>query len=254
MMSALGLDLYSTAALLFLAGSALIAGLARGFSGFGSALIFMPLASTVMSAQIAAPLLLIVDIVTATPLIPRALKQADKRETVLMAAGALFGAPLGAWALTQMDPLTIRWMIVILIVPMLALLMSGWRYVGERTVLLTTAVGGLSGFFGGVAQVGGPPTVLYWLRDGGATIMRANIILFFAMLSVITTFSYLASGILTSSILGLALVAGPVYGLGIWLGSHMFGLASEKTFQRVCYALIAIAAVISLPILDGVLR
>jgi uncharacterized membrane protein YfcA len=84
--------------------------------------------------------------------------------------------------------------------------------------------------------------------------MRANIILFFAMLSVITTFSYLASGILTSSILGLALVAGPVYGLGIWLGSHMFGLASEKTFQRVCYALIAIAAVISLPVLDGVLR
>ena len=34
----------------------------------------------------------------------------------------------------------------------------------------------------------------------------------------------------------------------------LFGLASEATFRRVCYAMIAAAAFVSLPIFDGLLR
>jgi hypothetical protein len=34
----------------------------------------------------------------------------------------------------------------------------------------------------------------------------------------------------------------------------MFHIASETTFRRVCYALIAFSAIISLPLLDGILR
>jgi uncharacterized protein len=36
-----------------------------------------------------------------------------------------------------------------------------------------------------------------------------------------------------------------------WLGSHMSWLASEETFRRICYAL---AALVSLPLFDGMLR
>ena len=45
----------------FLIAAALAAGLARGFSGFGAALIFVPLASAVVGPQVAVPLLLVVD-------------------------------------------------------------------------------------------------------------------------------------------------------------------------------------------------
>jgi hypothetical protein len=34
----------------------------------------------------------------------------------------------------------------------------------------------------------------------------------------------------------------------------LFGKASEHLFRSICYALIALAALIGLPILDGVLR
>ena len=66
-----------------------------------------------------------------------------------------------AWA----DPLAVRWGIVALIVTMLTLLISGWRYPGKPTVPVTVGVGGVAGFFGGLAQLGGPPIVMYWLRD-----------------------------------------------------------------------------------------
>ncbi|MBL9048296.1 MAG: sulfite exporter TauE/SafE family protein, partial [Tabrizicola sp.] len=48
--------------------------------------------------------------------------------------------------------------------------------------------------------------------------------------------------------------AAPGYALGLFLGTRMFRLASELAFRRACYLLIAAAAVISLPALDGALR
>ena len=51
----------STQAILAIVLIALIAGLARGFSGFGAALIFVPMASAVIGPKVAALLLLVVD-------------------------------------------------------------------------------------------------------------------------------------------------------------------------------------------------
>jgi uncharacterized protein len=254
-LAALGLEGYSFASLAFIVISAFVAGMARGFSGFGSALIFIPLASSMVGARLASPLLLVIDFVAAAPLIPNAWQHADRRDVGTLLFGTLFGVPFGTWALTQMDPLAVRWMIVALIVPMLALLMSGWRYRGRPTAILTAAVGAIAGFFNGVAQVGGPPIVLYWLRDlTAARVVRANIIVFFAASSVLTIFSYLTGGVLTTAVLGLALLTCPSFGIGLWLGSRMFGLAGDETFRRICYALIALAALISLPLFDGWLR
>jgi uncharacterized membrane protein YfcA len=251
----LGLADYSSASLAFILITAFVAGLARGFSGFGSALIFIPLASSMIGPKLASPLLLVIDFIAAAPLIPNGWQHAVRRDVGTMLLGSFVGVPIGAWALTQMDPLAVRWMIVALIVPMLALLMSGWRYRGTPTLSLTAGVGAIAGFFNGVAQVGGPPIVLYWLRDTtAARIVRANIIVFFAASSVFTIFSYLIGGVLTTSVVGLAVLTGPAFGIGLWLGSRMFGLASEETFRRICYALIALAALVSLPLFDGWLR
>jgi uncharacterized membrane protein YfcA len=84
--------------------------------------------------------------------------------------------------------------------------------------------------------------------------VRANIILFFFCTSVISGFTYLAAGLLNAQVLFLALVTAPGYAVGMYLGTRMFGLASDRTFRRACYLLIAGAALVSLPVLDGLLR
>ena len=90
---------------------AFVSGTARGFSGFGSALIFMPLASSFVAPQLVAALLLIIDFVATLPLIPNAWKQADRKATSVMAFGALIGVPVGTWFLSRLDPVTTRWII-----------------------------------------------------------------------------------------------------------------------------------------------
>ena len=235
--------------------TAFASGLGRGFSGFGSALIFMPLASAMIGAKVASPLMLIIEIIAAIGLVPSAARIANKRDVALMAIGSLVGVPLGALFLLYADPLTVRWLIVALIVPLLGLMMAGWRYTGRTTPPLTITVGTIAGFFGGVAQVSGPPVVMYWLRDAATPAMiRASVILYFAVSDVILIVSYLFGGLFSFEIVALAVILGPVFAIGLWIGSHMFGLASETTFRRACYAMIAVSAFISLPLFDRILR
>ena len=53
-------------------GVALVAGLARGFSAFGAALIFMPLGSAILGPRLAAAVLLLADGIATLPLVPGA--------------------------------------------------------------------------------------------------------------------------------------------------------------------------------------
>jgi uncharacterized membrane protein YfcA len=245
----------STGRLIVLLVSAFVAATARGFSGFGAALIFVPLASTVVDPRVASPLLLITDAVLAVGFIPDALRRADKREVGIMAAGAAIGIPLGTLILISLDQLTIRWAVVALATSMLVLLVSGWRYRGKPTVPLTFFVGGFAGVCSGAAQVGGPTVVTYWLGSPAPPlVMRANIILYFSLSTAIAMVSYFVGGVLTLTVVKLALVVGPVYGTGLFLGSRLFGVADESIFRRICYVLIAVAVVVSLPLLDGVIR
>lgn len=245
----------SAPALAFLLATAFIAALARGFSGFGAALIFLPLAATVVDPKIASPLLLITDAVLAVGFIPNAFRTADKREVGIMGLGAAIGIPLGTVLLIRTDPLIIRWAVVVLAASMLTLLMSGWRYRGRPTPPFTFGVGAFAGVCSGAAQVGGPAVIAYWLGSTkGAAIIRASIILYFAISTAIAIVSYLVGGVLTVTVLKLALVVAPVYGLGLFIGARLFGVADESFFRRICYALIAVAIVISLPVLDGVIR
>jgi uncharacterized protein len=234
---------------------AFIAGVARGFSGFGAAMIFMPLASSVAAPRLVAALLLIIDFVAAAPLLPGAWRQADHKPTAIIVAGALVGVPVGTYFLSRLDPVTTRWIISGFVGALLLLLLSGWRHRGKDHVALSVGIGALSGFCSGLAQTGGPPIVGYWLgRPVASAVARANIFLFFGASDFFSVVSYAASGLMTRDAILFSLVVGPVYGVGVKLGASWFGRASEAMFRGICYVLIAFAVFFGLPALDDVLR
>jgi uncharacterized membrane protein YfcA len=217
-------DDVSSSAAIALGVIAFIAATARGFSGFGAALIFMPLASSVAGPRLVAALLLVIDFVSAAPLVPNAWRDADRKATAMIVAGAFVGVPVGTYFLTRLDPITARWIISGFVLALLMLLLSGWRYRGKDHAALSVAVGAFSGFGSGLAQTGGPPIV-----------------------------SYAVSGLITWDSLKLSLLIGPIYAIGVAFGASLFGRASERVFRAICYALIAMAVIFGLPALDGVL-
>jgi uncharacterized protein len=234
---------------------AFVSGTARGFSGFGSALIFMPLASSMADPRLVAALLLVIDFVAAAPLLPNAWEKADRKATAIMVFGALIGVPIGTYFLSRLDPVTTRWIISSFVFALLLLLLSGWRYRGKEHAAISIGIGGLSGFCSGLAQTGGPPIVAYWLGRPIASVMaRANIVLFFGASDLFSAVSYAPAGLITMDSILFSFVVGPVYGIGVWFGASLFGKASETVFRTICYALIAAAVIFGLPALDSILR
>lgn len=245
----------SGSALAWLIAAALAGGLARGFSGFGAALIFVPLASVALGTRQAAPLMLALEVLAVALLTPAAWRIADRREVAWLALGAALGTPLGAAVLALADPLALRWGVALAILGLLGLLASGWRFRGLPSRPVTLGFGLAGGVLGGVAMVSGPPAMAYLLgREGGARQLRADFALYLAAGAVFAGIAYAAAGLLDRSLVAPVLVAAPVYWLGILGGTRMFGLASERAFRLACFWMIALAALLSLPVWDGLLR
>ncbi|MBX9596483.1 MAG: sulfite exporter TauE/SafE family protein, partial [Roseomonas sp.] len=108
--------------------ASLASGIARGFSGFGAALVFMPLAAFAIGPRLAAPLLLVIDFVPMILLLRGAWGLADKAEVGWLSLGVLLGLPLGIAALALADPLALRWLVAGVILALLVLAASGLRF------------------------------------------------------------------------------------------------------------------------------
>jgi uncharacterized membrane protein YfcA len=171
----------------FLAISALLAGLAKGFSGFGAALVFMPLATGVIGPTLAAPMFLLIDAATAVPMVRSSWKLADRLELRTISLGALAGLPLGIAVLLTIDATLLRWFISILSLVLVAALALGWRYSGRPRTRTVVGVGFAAGALQGVAQISGPPVMVFWMGAGHPPArIRANGLIFFAGLTAVT--------------------------------------------------------------------
>ena len=234
---------------------AALSGFVRGFSGFGSALIYVPLISAVYEPRIAAATLLLIDLVGSAPFTVRELLRCNWREVVPVTAAAALAVPLGTMALIWVDPIVLRWLIAVLVLTLLAVLASGWRYHAKPTLPVSIGVGLFAGFGSGAVQIAGPAVIIFWLGgSSNAAVVRANLMVFFLLMGFVTGTAYVAQGIITADVLALAVLLGVPFMLAMWAGAHWFHGASEQAYRRAAYAIITLAAIVSMPLWDGLIR
>ncbi len=234
---------------------AVLSGFVRGFSGFGSALIYIPLIAAIYEPRISAPTLLLIDLAGSAPFTIRELARCNWREVAPITTAAALCVPLGVMALVLIDPIVLRWFIAVLVLGLLAVLASGWRYHGAPTLPVSIAVGLFAGFGSGAVQIAGPAVIIFWL--GGASnamTVRANLMVFFFLMDFITGGAYLVQGILTADVLALSILLGVPFILAMWAGARWFHGASDAAYRRAAYAIIALSALVSLPLWDRFLR
>lgn len=231
--------------------TALIAGVTRGFSGFGGALIFVPLVSAAYGPRVAAPSLLVIDTLLTLPFLIPALRACLWRQVAPLAVGAVVAVPAGVWVLAHMDPMVLRWALALLGLGLLLLLVSGWRHTGQHNLPTTLAVGAVAGFCGGAAQMSGPAVVAYWLGSGQPSVLvRANLFGFFALVTLASGTAYAVGGLFTAEVGRLTLLLGPAYAIGLYAGARAFRGASDRHYRIAAYWVIAAAALLSLPLFD----
>ena len=245
------IDLVENMELALLVAAAFVAGTVRGFSGFGSGLVFLPIAAQVLSPFQALTTVVIADLLGAVPNIPRALKDCDRSDVLRLLAGLVVALPLGIWTLTFLDPDSFRYGVSALALFLLICLLSGLRYRGSVPNPMVYATGAMSGFTCGVAGIPGPPVILFYMaRPLSPAAIRANTFIFLsstdiAMLPALFAFGRLdGSAVLLGALLIVPNMAGNLF--GAWLFRPQY----ERTYRGIAYIIIAATAVSSLPVWD----
>ncbi|MGV3549948.1 sulfite exporter TauE/SafE family protein [Rhizobium sp.] len=232
--------------------AALMAGLARGFSGFGSGLIFMPMASAALGPRVAVASLLVFDFLVAGLPVLRKIRDVEIRGLIPIAIGISLFIPVGGWLAAHSDPVVIRWCLSAVVFLAIALLTAGLKWHGHETTPLLLAVGALSGTLGGMAALSGIVIVIYWLaRDIAPDRLRRNMFTLLLLTAIVQAATYALNGMLTEQVFAVAALMLVPYVAGTWAGSMVFTLASPQTFRKIVYVMILFSGVIGLPVFDG---
>lgn len=225
------------------------AGLARGFTGFGTAMIYMPFAGTILSPLSALITIMVFDLFGPLPNVPRALRDGSPRDVGRLAVGALFGLPVGVYLIYRIDPDLFRWMISITSLLLLTLLISGWRFHRTLTKKMIFSTGVLGGFLGGISGLAGPPVILIYMASNKAVqTIRANILLYLLVTDILTLGVISISGIATFKPVAIGLLLTPAFLAANIIGGRLFNPQKEKMYRLFAYVLIAGAALFNLPL------
>jgi uncharacterized membrane protein YfcA len=226
---------------------AAIAGMVRGFAGFGAAMMMTPVFTALYGPETGVSLCLLLEIAVALPLLPRAVKYVDWRRIGLLMVAAVAGAPLGNIVMTRVPAEPMRWAISAIVLTAVGLLASGWRFHGQWRPPVTLGIGLISGFLNGLSGMAGPPIAFYYLA-GNETVerVRANLTTYFIFVDAIALMVFAGRGLVhwNTGVLGLCLA--PAVIAGGLLGERLFPLASEKFYRRLALCLLVAVAIGSL--------
>lgn len=231
---------------------AVLAGIVRGFTGFGTAMVYLPFAGVVLSPVGALLSLVCMDIFGPLPLVPNALRKGHPRDIAFLGIGMIVMLPIGIYLLGQMEGTTYRYIVSVATLIALFLLLSGFRYKGALTPKVMVGTGGLGGFLGGVAGLPGPPvTVLYMASTLPLEAVRANMILFLLMADILIFPIMALQGMLSLQPLIIGAMIILPYMAGGAVGANLFDPAKEKIYRVVAYIVIAGSAIMGLPFILG---
>jgi hypothetical protein len=84
-------------------------------------------------------------------------------------------------------------------------------------------------------------------------VIRANLLAFLMMLGITLIINYALRGLMTAQPIALGVLLWPAYIVALAIGAYWFKGASTSQYRRVAYVIVALAALVSLPVLDKIL-
>jgi uncharacterized membrane protein YfcA len=208
-------------------------------SGFGFALMLMPLTTLLLGLRTAAPLVALLGLTAYTINIIRYRRAVNIPELLRLGAACALGVPFGIWALTNVDEWIIR--------PAMGLVLivyAGYTLARPAVSRLASphwvyAAGFAAGCLGGAYNTPGPPVIIYgslrqWPKDEFRAVLQA---LFFVN-GILVVASHLLAHHVTAPVLTVYLYAVPALLLGVLAGSRVDPSLDRDRFGRLISVLI----------------
>ncbi len=222
----------------------LVASFVRGASGFGAALIAMPILSSITSVPEAAPLMALLGLTNDT-LLSLYYRRALNWDTVLkLLAGSVLGIPVGFWllnvvpasvALLALGGAIALYSIYALISPSLPVLRSqSWLY----------STGFISGVLNGGYNLPGPPVILYGnSQKWSQNTFKSNLSGFFWFNAVLVVLGHGLQHRISTTTLQQYAIALPSLLIGTSTGIVLSKFFNPAIFQRVVLVILLVIGI-----------
>ena len=221
----------------------LVAGAAavQSLSGFGFALMLMPLLTHLLGVRTAAPLVALLGLTLYVTNLSRSFSHLRWRDLLPMAASGAVGAPLGVYALATVDerPISAFLGVVLLLYTAYSLFQPEVRV--RLPAWTIWAAGFLGGVLGGAYNTSGPPVILYahvsgWPRDE----FRSTLQGFFLLTATVTVSSHFVAGNVTTQVAQLYAVGLTALLMGVVLAVRVDRQFNARVFHLVVTSLLIV--------------
>jgi len=209
-------------------------GFIRGFLGFGSGLITIPILSFLYSPIFAIVFNIIIEIPTTIYLTFIGAKTCKFREIAPMFFSMMVTIPIGTFFLISINEQIIKIFMSFLVIFFVILIASGWRLKSKITKYVLLISGILSGLMQGITGMGGPPFATILLSKGDSdNITRGNILIMSTGIVISALFSMYYFSLFTNELLLTGIIASPFYILASFSGAYFYNLSGSKYFRNI---------------------
>lgn len=235
----------------------LVASTFVGFSGFGFALIAVPILSLALDLKFVVPLELLIATFCVVVLSLNKFRFFKNPMVFILFIGMLTGVVAGAHVLANFETAILKKILGIVVMFFAAHMVSQTfqkesdrivgRSLGILGVPIAFFVGILSGLAGGLFGTSGPPLVIYvdyFAEDKSA--FRGQILVLFFLQNVFRIMLYLRNSLMTVDVGKFALWMIPSACLGLLVGSKLHHHVSEKVFRRAVACMLFVSSILLL--------
>ncbi len=228
------LSAFLTPTMLLGLGAVFLAGVTSGLTGFGFALVTVPVLVIVLPPKVVVPIISLLSNLTHAIIMVETWRWLQPRRIWPLMVTGVIGIPLGTYLLLALAPQTLKIMIgAVTALAAIAMLIGFTRPVRNEK-LAFFPIGFISGLLTGSTAMGGPPVVLFFSNQGvDKQVCRANFTLFFTITSLVAIPSQLAGGLLTSQVWTYALAFSPALLLGTFVGIRLARIMTDKAFRKL---------------------
>jgi uncharacterized membrane protein YfcA len=227
---------------LFIFSTFLIAGVTLAVTGFGHALLAMPLLAPVIGLETASPMMALVSLSLEAIMLLRYRQQFNFPAVWRLVAGSLVAIPIGMALLHVLDKRVMLTALGVVAAGYGAYSLFRFPLPEIRRPAWGFGFGFISGLLSGAYNTGGPPVVIYGTMSGWQPInFKSNLQSMFILNSLLIVGAHLLQGHMTQAVGTDYLAAMPGALLGLWIGWRLDKrVAPERFRQLVLVMLIAL--------------
>src|SRR3989344_35056 len=218
----------------------------QALTGFGIALIVVPISLLILDKTIVVVALVIVSIVLNGFLIKQIKIAPDKQLLYPLIISSAFGIPLGIWILSVV-PINIMKIIVSILSIIFSIIFYKTKIILPKTKILGIVIGWLSGILQTSIGMSGPPVVLllsnfYKNKDD----LRKNLVSFFFFMNIIALLFFLLSStkIYKGILYGIYVL--PMVLIGAYIGNKIVKHVPQNIFRLLTFALVGLTGLYTL--------